>query len=688
MPLSVVNVSYPLAPVGPDAVGGAEQIVHALDLALTEAAQRSAVVAPAGSQISGELIALPRSAEPFDDEQRRRAWRAAEHALVSLERVPDVVHFHGFDFPAYLPKLGCPVVVTCHLPLSFYPAELLAEQEGRMAFVAVSYSQAATARGFAVSDVILNGVDIDFLTPRSEQRGYVLGLGRLCPEKGFHWAVAAAKQAKLPLLLGGRLFPYPAHRAYFDGELAPMLDAERRFVGALGRDDKARLLAEARCLVVPSQIEETCSLVALEALACGTPVVGLKRGALAEVVEHGETGLLVDRPEELADALLAIGAIDRGRCRRAAVERFAAKRMTCAYLELYERLATTSDRARSSGVTFGAATSGEEAVRFRSVDSLGELIRLAPKWRALWARSSGASVFSHPAWLLPWLRAFAPERLRVVVGERGERLEALLPLCVPEDSHGPWQLLGVGLRDYGEALAPAGALLEAALEHAYAETRAQGLVFDDVPFDSSLVDGVRRRGGSIVSQNVCPALELTPGDPFGAVPAELRKKLARYRRRAAREGLRIETADHRTLAEVLRSFFAFGERHFGPEASFFSDPRARAFQLEATARLQAAGSLRLYALRRGQECLGALYGFRCGNRLLSYQHTYADEVAAHSPGILLTAHAIEAAAAEGSTTFDFLRGREAYKYRWGARDRELVRLELAADAAPEAALAS
>ena len=101
---------------------------------------------------------------------------------------------------------------------------------------------------------------------------------------------------------------------------------------------KRRLLAAARCLVVASEVAETSSLAAREAAACGTPVVALDRGALAETVRHGETGLLVARPDELAAALAAVGTIERARCRAEAEARFAAERMIDGYVAIYRRL--------------------------------------------------------------------------------------------------------------------------------------------------------------------------------------------------------------------------------------------------------------------------------------------------------------------------------------------------------------
>ena len=173
------------------------------------------------------------------------------------------------------------------------------------------------------------------------RRDYAAALGRICPEKGFHLALDAARTAGVSLLLAGAVFRYAAHEAYFAREIAPRLDHRRRFLGPLGFVAKRRLLGAARCLLVPSLVAETGSLVAMEALACGTPVIAFPNGALADVVEHGVTGFLVRDEHEMAEAIGQAGSLDREACRAAARERFSAARMVGQYLDLYRRLASS-----------------------------------------------------------------------------------------------------------------------------------------------------------------------------------------------------------------------------------------------------------------------------------------------------------------------------------------------------------
>jgi glycosyltransferase involved in cell wall biosynthesis len=123
----------------------------------------------------------------------------------------------------------------------------------------------------------------------------------------------------------------------------PRLDKARRFIGPVGFARKRRLLSAARCLLVTSLAAETSSLVAREAIACGTPVVAFANGALPETVEHGRTGFIVEGIEAMAAAITDAAALDQDLCRAVARERFSGTRMIERYMEVYRTLAR-SDR--------------------------------------------------------------------------------------------------------------------------------------------------------------------------------------------------------------------------------------------------------------------------------------------------------------------------------------------------------
>ena len=345
MRLTVLSVAYPFAPVGPDAVGGAEQVLSVLDHALVRAGHQSVVVACAGSATHGRLVATARIAAAITEAERRNAYRRHRAAIErALRRWPvDLIHMHGIDFDAYLPPPGPPVLVTLHLPPEWYAPDALRPARPDTFLHCVSAAQRARCPpDVPLLPEIPNGVPVAALAACHARRNFALTLGRICPEKGFHLALAAARRAGVPLLLAGAVFGYAAHEIYFAREVVPRLDRERRFIGPIGFRRKRRLLTAARCVLIPSLAPETSSLVAMEALACGTPVIAFAAGALPEIVEHGRTGFIVQDEREMADAIHAAAAIGRGTCRQAARARFSHERMSERYLALYRELVTAS----------------------------------------------------------------------------------------------------------------------------------------------------------------------------------------------------------------------------------------------------------------------------------------------------------------------------------------------------------
>jgi glycosyltransferase involved in cell wall biosynthesis len=340
--LTVLSVAYPLAPVGPDAVGGAEQILAALDRAIVRAGHRSLVVACEGSRTAGTLVPIPRVDGGLGEEAivaARIATRLAIRRAMAQQRV-DLVHVHGFDFAAYLPPPGVPLLATLHCPPEWYPAEALRPTRPDTWLNAVSSRQDRRLRpNPSLLAPIENGVPTDEIVPARRKRGFALVLARIAPEKGVPVALDAARRARLPLIVAGELFPYPEHQRYFSEEVRPRLDETRRYIGPVGFARKRRLLAAAQCVVVPSHVEETSSLAAREALAAGTPVVAFRRGALLDTIENRRTGFLVESEADMAEALRAARTLDPGLCRRAAEERFCARRMAARYLEFYAALA-------------------------------------------------------------------------------------------------------------------------------------------------------------------------------------------------------------------------------------------------------------------------------------------------------------------------------------------------------------
>jgi glycosyltransferase involved in cell wall biosynthesis len=262
--LTILQVAYPFAPVGPDAVGGAEQVLGLIKRNLHRFGHQAVVAACAGSSTASPLLPTPLPAGTITDELR--AATEAAHARTiqaALDRhAVDLVHMHGIEFHRYLPPPGVPVLVTLHLPPGWYPPEVFRLQRPDTWLHAVSWSQhRACPPCAALLPPVGNGVPVEALRSTVRRHDFALVLGRICPEKNQHAALEAGSRADLPVLLGGQVFPYAAHEHYWRDAVLPRLAGPHRFLGPLGFARKRRLLSAARCLVSASLAPETSSLV-------------------------------------------------------------------------------------------------------------------------------------------------------------------------------------------------------------------------------------------------------------------------------------------------------------------------------------------------------------------------------------------------------------------------------------------
>lgn len=345
MPLTVLSIAYPFAPTGPQAVGGAEQILSDLDHALVSAGHVSLVVACEGSQAAGRLYSAPQPGDLLKDADRlwsRNKFQAAIDRALSSQPV-DLIHMHGLNFHEYKLPPNIPVLVTLHLPIAWYPQDVWAKYGPNVQFQCVSETQRRTCPP-ELRDVALvtNGVAQPAAVAKTGD--FAIALGRICPEKNQHVALEAGTLANTRVLLGGSVFPYPDHEQYFREKIEPLLgaaDAGHAFLGPLLPERKQRLLARAKCLLHPTLAPETSSLVAMEALAAGTPVIAYRSGALPEIVEDGVTGFLVDTAEEMAAAIRKVHTINPEVCRSTARRRFSRERMVRDYFDLYGQLTGT-----------------------------------------------------------------------------------------------------------------------------------------------------------------------------------------------------------------------------------------------------------------------------------------------------------------------------------------------------------
>lgn len=343
--MRIAMVAPPWYEIPPPGYGGTEAVVAKLIDGLHARGHEVMLVAAGRNGTTAEFgQTYPEPQHPYLGQVEIEVAHAVAAAEYIEDFDPDVVHDHTLVGPLTAPVRRAPTVVTAHLaPLG--EAARCYRFIGRMAgLMSVSLAQQRVAPGIRWAGVAHNAVDPALFPYRDAKDGYVAFLGRMCADKGVHIAVAAARAAGYPIKIAGRC-TRPEETEYFEQRIRPLLGPDVEYLGELDTAGKCALLAGARCLLFPIQWEEPFGVVLIEAMACGTPVVALRRAAVLEVVEPGVTGLVCDTEAELPDAIRAVGRIDPWECRRRVGERFDVATMTRAYENVYLRLTRARDIA-------------------------------------------------------------------------------------------------------------------------------------------------------------------------------------------------------------------------------------------------------------------------------------------------------------------------------------------------------
>jgi len=210
---------------------------------------------------------------------------------------------------------------------------------GTLWFTAISHTLMTDAADVGNWRVVYNGVRLELydFQPYAGPDAPLVFLGRIEEIKGPHLAIEIARQAGRPLLIAGNI---PAeHQGWFDRTVAPAIDGERvRYLGPVNDREKNALLGRAAALLMPVLWEEPFGIVMAEALACGTPVIGLARGAVAEVVDNGRTGFVCGSVDEMVAAVANLPTIDRAACRKTAELRFSDRVLVDSFEAIYREM--------------------------------------------------------------------------------------------------------------------------------------------------------------------------------------------------------------------------------------------------------------------------------------------------------------------------------------------------------------
>lgn len=356
--MRILILTYPLIPVAGNAWGGTEQVVWNLlrglrgrGLQLDWFGAEGSDPAAGGRFTSwpdllaafGLLRPQPPTFTPAGLADLERRCNLAVLAWLRRHRV-DLIHNQGASFYQSAAATSCPVLLTLHLARELYPPGF-PPAAPNLHLQCVSRSQLRDYGRLACCGCIPNGIALELLRPRHRApppSAPLMFLGRICPEKGPDLAIRIAHRAGRRLWLVGAVSPFPSHQHYFRTAIQPHLGAAVRWLPPPPAALKHDLLRRAAAVVIPSRVEETSSLVAMEAAAGGVPALALRRGALGEIVANGVTGWLGADWEALAAAVPRLAEISPQACRRRARRAFSSGRMVDGYVALYRRLAASA----------------------------------------------------------------------------------------------------------------------------------------------------------------------------------------------------------------------------------------------------------------------------------------------------------------------------------------------------------
>lgn len=326
--------------VPPRLYGGTERVVSWLTEEFVSRGHDVTLFASGDSSTSGKLEAMWPRALRLGHPQVEPAIAESVALELFARRASefDIVHCHGdwIHLPL-LSRLGVPFLNTLHGRLDLPGLPALIDTFPQVPFVSISDDQRKPLPGANWIGTVYHGFPPDLLCPSLEKGSYVAFLGRLSPEKGPEEAIDIARDAGVPLRIAAKV--PRRERKYFKEKLEPRIDGQQvKLTGEVDENTKEKFLAGASALLFPIDWPEPFGLVMIEAMACGTPVIGFRNGSVPEVIEDGVSGFIVDDKAGAVEAIKRIGELDRAKVREAFERRFTVEKMADKYLSLYRKM--------------------------------------------------------------------------------------------------------------------------------------------------------------------------------------------------------------------------------------------------------------------------------------------------------------------------------------------------------------
>lgn len=337
--MKIAQIAPIIERVPPKTYGGTERVVSALTEELVRRGHDVTLFASGDSITAAKLVPI------YPTHLRQAKLDAFQTNSIRLMGVGvpyqhqdefDIIHDHNMPFSAPTANLArVPVLATLHGPIDPGNQELY-ENFANPYLVSISEAQIPKNSTMNHITTIYHGFNMESYPFSEKNEGYLLYVGRIAPKKGLHHAIYVAKKLNRKLIIAAKLDEI--HRNYFEDVIKPELSDKIQWIGEATEFERNQLMSRALAFLHPACWDEPFGLTMIEALACGTPVIAFNRGSIPELIRNGQTGYIVDTPDEMAEAILQIERIDRKACRRYALKNFNVEKMTDEYEMVYKAI--------------------------------------------------------------------------------------------------------------------------------------------------------------------------------------------------------------------------------------------------------------------------------------------------------------------------------------------------------------
>jgi hypothetical protein len=348
--MKIGMIAPPWIPIPPPKYGGIELVIYNLAEGLSALGHEVILFAPKDSDVSCRLMPYMENDLPFGlaSTTETKAFvgelgNKYSFSMCGYENV-DIIHCHTLTPP----PVDIPTVFTLHGPANEPTVKACSEfsRNPKVSFIAISERQKelhlTLNKDINFSGTVYNCVNAKAIEWKRKKEDFFLFVGRVNWEKGLDLAIRVANKAGVNLVMAVKMTE-DHEKEFFRKEILPWIDKYPehlffQFHKEIPRHMIFDLMKRARCVIFSSQWEEPFGLVMVESLACGTPVIALRRGAAPEVIVDGKNGFLCDNEEAMVEATKKVGSVKPENCRRYAEKHFSREKMTKDYVEIYKKI--------------------------------------------------------------------------------------------------------------------------------------------------------------------------------------------------------------------------------------------------------------------------------------------------------------------------------------------------------------